>query len=67
MSIPTRMPQLGVDKTFALFRLEAHPRSTVMQNRRPKNAGKCVIGITMLSENGPSGVVDGDEFTGVSI
>jgi hypothetical protein len=42
------MPQLGIDKTFALFRLEAHPWSTVMQKQRPKNTGKRVIGITMI-------------------
>jgi hypothetical protein len=66
------MPQLGIDKTFALFRLEAHPWSTVMHKRRPKKYGQTRHRNyddkgSGLSENGPSGVVDGDEFTGVSI
>jgi len=35
-------------QNFCAFPAGGTPRSTVMQKRRPKNTGKCVIGITMI-------------------
>jgi hypothetical protein len=48
------MPQLAMNKTFALFPVGERPWSIVIKDG-------------VLSENVPSGAVDDDEFTRVSI
>jgi len=72
MSIAMRMPQLGIDKTFCAFPAggtsvvdsDAKAATKKYGQMRHRNYDDKGSG---LSENGPSGVVDGDEFTRVSI